>query len=104
MTRNNDKKTKNSLPERVVSLALWKAVMSVLGIISVSALGSIWATVSVFNTVPFRVAALEEEMVVVKITFMPLDLSLEKWKNNDLQHAELMRKLDVLQASINALK
>ena len=110
MTTHNDQKTKGLLPERMVRIALWKAVMSVLGIVAVSSLGSVWATVSVFNTVPFRVQAIEtdvltikEELKAGKDIYMSLALSQEKWKNNDLQHAEIIKRLDLLQASINRL-
>lgn len=90
--------------ERVVRIALWKVVLSVLGIVAMSSLGTVWATVSVYNTVPFRVTAAEQQILDMKKSFMPLDLATEKWKNNDTQHADIIRRLETMQVSIDKLK
>lgn len=46
-----------------------------------------------------RVEALED----IKLEFMPLDLSTEKWKNNDREHTTLMTKLDKIDVKIDRL-
>ena len=46
-----------------------------------------------------RVKALEE----LNKKFMPLDLSLEKWKNNDLQHTIIDNKLDLIDTKIDKI-
>ena len=46
-----------------------------------------------------RVVALENE----QIKFMPLDLSLEKWKNNEADHTSIEKKLDILDGKIDRL-
>jgi hypothetical protein len=90
--------------EKVFRISLNKAIISVLGIIAISALGSVWATISLFNSVPFRVDAVENQIVEMRKSFMPLDLSMEKWKNNDKQHEEIIRRLDVIQTTLGRLK
>ena len=46
-----------------------------------------------------RVKALEN----LNDKFMPLDLSLEKWKNNDLQHTVIDNKLNLIDTKIDRL-
>ena len=46
-----------------------------------------------------RVTALEDS----NNKFMPLDLSTEKWRNNDLQHAIIEKKLDLIDVKIDRL-
>ena len=46
-----------------------------------------------------RVKALEEN----NEKFMPLDLSMEKWKNNDLQHTVIEKKLDLIDTKIDLM-
>ena len=46
-----------------------------------------------------RVVALENE----QIKFMPLDLSLEKWNNNEADHTSIEKKLDILDGKIDRL-
>ena len=46
-----------------------------------------------------RVKALEEN----NTKFMPLDLSTEKWRNNDAQHISIEKKLDIIDTKIDRL-
>ena len=46
-----------------------------------------------------RVVALEKEQT----KFMPLDLSLEKWNNNEADHTSIEKKLDILDGKIDRL-
>lgn len=46
-----------------------------------------------------RVEALED----IKLEFMPLDLSTEKWKNNDKEHKDLSAKLDKIDVKLDRL-
>jgi hypothetical protein len=96
--------------ERVISLALWKAVVIVFVAVLGSAGASIWTTINVFNTVPFRVTAVETEILTVKQaikdvsnTYMSLAVSNERWKVNDEQHKEIISKLDRLTTAVNDL-
>ena len=46
-----------------------------------------------------RVKALEE----LSNKFMPLDLATEKWRNNDLQHTIIEKKLDLIDTKIDII-
>ena len=46
-----------------------------------------------------RVEALEN----MDKEFMPLDLSTEKWKNNDKEHIEIMKKLDTMDVKLDII-
>ena len=46
-----------------------------------------------------RVKALEDNGQ----KFMPLDLAIEKWKNNDLQHTAIDNKLNLIDTKIDRL-
>ena len=38
-----------------------------------------------------------------KKSYMPLDLSMEKWKNNDTMHIQIEKKLDMMDGKIDRL-
>lgn len=67
--------------------------------------------VSVFNGfILLNIAPLKREVVAngeqiedFKKTYMPLDLSQEKWKNNDRIQAEIKLKLDNMENKIDRL-
>ena len=93
------------------TIDLWKAVAILFTAILGSAGAGVWGTLRVANTIPFRVNAVEQQIIEIKKTiedtndkFMPLDLSQEKWKNNDSQHSEIIRRLDVIQTTLGRLK
>ena len=46
-----------------------------------------------------RVKAIEENSQ----KYMPLDLSMEKWKNNDASHIMIEKKLDIIDAKLSRL-
>ena len=52
------------------------------------------------------VAPLEKRVVAVELNmqnYMPLELSLEKWKNNDASHALIEKKLDNIDGKVDRL-
>ena len=97
--------------ERVISIALWKAVAIVVSAMLGSAGVGLYGSLATINNDHFTVLAIDKEiasikqdLVEIKVSFMPLDLATEKWKNNDKQHEEIIKKLDGIQLSINRLK
>jgi hypothetical protein len=98
----NDKINTNK-EERIISLALWKAV----GIMVVAMLGSagagLWGAVATVNSDHYSVLAIQREISDLDSRYMPLNLSLEKWKNNDDKHNEIIKKLDSLTTAVNNL-
>lgn len=72
-------------------------VFTFVGALGLGAFGML----SFINTAPFRISAMEMEIKEIKSDikeqqslYMPLDLSTEKWKNNEAQHVEIVKKLD----------
>jgi hypothetical protein len=101
---------KNNKEPSVITITLNKAIIIVATSILVSAGGAIWATLAVANTIPFRVSAIENQLVEIRKTvdenndkFMPLDLSQEKWKNNEATHLTIEKKLDAIEAKVDRL-
>ena len=88
---------------RIITLSLNKALLIFSSAIIASVGGSVWATISIFNTVPFRVSAIEQQITEMRQNFMPLDLATEKWKNNDVQHSQIEKKLDSIEAKVDKL-
>lgn len=57
-----------------------------------------------------NVAPLQREVIAngesiknIENTFMPLDLSMEKWKNNEANHLQIEKKLDTITIKIDRL-
>jgi hypothetical protein len=91
------------IPEKVIRIGFGKAITILVGAVLASAGSAVWATLAVANTIPLRVVALEAEVTKIESQFMPLQLSTEKWKNNDYQHAEIIRRLDAIQTTLGRL-
>ena len=96
--------------ERTISLALWKAVLIVVTAMLASAGAGLYGALGTINNDHYTVMAIDKEiasikqdLVDIKVSFMPLDLAAEKWKNNDAQHAEIIKKLDIIQSEIRKL-
>jgi hypothetical protein len=52
------------------------------------------------------ISPIEKRVVALEISiknYMPLELSLEKWKNNDASHALIEKKLDNIDAKVDRL-
>lgn len=90
--------------EKTISLALWKAVGILLFAVIGSAGAGLWGAVVTLNSDHYTVMALAKDVESIEKNYMPLDLSQEKWKNNDYQHAEIIRRLDVIQTTLSRLK
>ena len=88
----------------VIRIDVWKAIVIVFTAMLASAGGGLWGALAIANTIPFRVDAMEKSIEEMKTNFMPIDLSTEKWKNNDKQHEEIIRRLDVIQTTLGRLK
>ena len=103
--------TLNSLPERTITLDLWKAI-AIMGTAMLGSAGAgLYGSLATINSDHFTIRALDgeisnlkEQLNDVNLKFMPLDLASEKWKNNDKQHDEIIRRLDVIQTTLGRLK
>lgn len=89
------------------TITLKNAIPIIIGSMLVSAGAAIWGTLAVANTIPFRVDAMEQNIVDIKADiknqaelFMPLDLSTERWKNNDIQHENITKQLDRIENAL----
>ena len=89
--------------ERTISLALWKAVLIVVTAMLASAGAGLYGAMATVNSDHYAVIAITKDIEQIKENYMPVNLSLEKWKNNDLQHAEIIKKLDIIQQEIGKL-
>ena len=50
-----------------------------------------------------RLDAVELAIENEKSIYMPLGISLEKWKNNDTMHIQIEKKLDIMDGKIDRL-
>ena len=106
----NDKFVTNTEP-KVLRIDLWKAI-AIMGTAMLASAGAgLYGSLATINSDHFTIRALDneiselkEELNGVNIKFMPLDLSSEKWKNNDYQHDEIIRRLDIIQTTLGRLK
>ena len=89
---------------KTITIDLWKAV----GIMVVAMLGSagagLWGAMVNINSDHFAVVAITKDITEIKNNYMPVDLSMEKWKNNDRQHEEIIKRLDVIQTTLGRLQ
>ena len=93
-----------TVASKTIRIDLWKAVGVLVTAMLVSAGGGLYGALAVANTIPYRVSAVEEKIDDMSVKFMPLDLSQEKWKNNDRQHEEIIRRLEIIQTTLGRLK
>lgn len=94
----------NLISEKVIRVGLGKAIAILATAILGAAGASVWATLRVANTIPFRVDAVEAEVKNIKNDFMPLNLSLEKWKNNDEYHKLVISRIDTVEKKVDEIK
>jgi hypothetical protein len=88
----------------VIRIDLWKAVLIVVTAMLGSAGAGLYGAMATLNSDHFAVVALVEDVKGIKENYMPLNVSNEKWKNNDYQHGEIIRRLDVIQTTLGRLK
>ena len=98
----NDKIAPPSEP-KTITIDLWKAVIIVVTAMLGSAGAGLWGAMVNINSDHYAVVASIKDIAEMKVNFMPLDLSTEKWKNNDYQHSEIIRRLDVIQTTLGRL-
>ena len=94
----------NNIPRKIITISIWKAILVVVTAVLGSAGASIWGTLAVANTIPFRVSAIETEIIDIKKDFMPYTLSIEKWTTNEKEHVAIGKKLDVIEIKIDAIR
>lgn len=88
----------------IITISIRKAI-SVMALAVFSSAGAgVWAGISTVNSDHFKIMAIEATVKEMKKDYMPLDLSTEKWKNNDTQHTEIMTKLDDILDELKTLK
>ena len=99
-----------STQPKTITIDLWKAVVIVVTAMLASAGAGLWGAMVNISSDHYAVVAItkdisemKDDLVAIKISFMPLDLSSEKWKNNDKQHEEIIRRLDVIQTTLGKL-
>lgn len=97
--------------DRVVRIGIWKAGGIVFTTFVAGFAGSLFIRFNTAVSLPGRVDAIEENITSIqtsieklKGSFMPLDMSTEKWKNNDKQHDEILKRLDLIQGVLMTLK
>lgn len=97
----NENTTPNLTKSKVIEISVFKATGIVATAILASAGASIWGTLSVANTVPFRVEAIENNISKIQqqidnetSLYMPRELADEKWANNSKDHTAIDKKLD----------
>lgn len=102
--------TKNNKNQNIVTITLNKALLIVATAVLTSLGAGIWTAFNFVNSAPFRISAMEDKIEEIKIVvddnnqkFMPLDLSTEKWKNNDKEHADMIKKLDAIDSKLDRL-
>lgn len=94
--------------ERWVHISLGKAIawgaVVVAGAFLAGFGGSLFVRFNLSLSVPGRVDALEEQVNEIQTKFMPLDLSSEKWKQNEQNHIEVSKKLDQIENKIDNIR
>jgi hypothetical protein len=97
--------------DRVVRIGIWKAAGIVFTTFVAGFGGSLFVRFNTAISLPGRVDAIEEDVISIeqsikdlKGSFMPLDMSTEKWKNNDRTHEEILKRLDLIQGVLMTLK
>jgi hypothetical protein len=97
--------------DKTIKISLWKALAIVFTAILGSAGASIWGTLAIANTIPFRVNAVEAEIKTIqqemkdeKSIYMPLQLSEERWKTNESDHDKIEKKLDTIESIVNSIR
>jgi hypothetical protein len=98
----NDQITTNE--PKTITIDLWKAIVIVVTAMLASAGAGLWGAMVNINSDHFAVVAITKDIAEIKTNYMPVDLSMEKWKNNDSQHSEIIRRLDVIQTTLGRLK
>lgn len=98
----NDKNIIPSEP-KTITIDLWKAVVIVVTAMLASAGAGLYGAMANINSDHFAVVAITKDIAEIKTNFMPVDLSTEKWKNNDETHRQIMTKLDNLTVAVNGL-
>ena len=92
-------KSGNLVSEKVIRIGVSKAVVIFATAVIGSAGSAFWAGLRIANAIPFQIQAIEKEVAEMKgdhAKLMPLDLSLEKWRNQERVNAEITKKLDIL--------
>lgn len=96
-------KSGDLVSEKVVRIGLNKAILIFATAVLGSAGASFWGGLRLANAIPFQIQAIEKEVDAMKndhAKLMPLDLSLEKWKNQEKVNEQTLRKLDVLDQKV----
>ena len=99
----NDKNQNINEP-KTITLSMWKAIIIVVTAMLASAGAGLWGAMVNISSDHYAVVAITKDIAEMKVSFMPLDLATEKWKNNDKQHDEIIRRLDVIQTTLGRLK
>ena len=85
-----------AIEKDTLTIGIRKAV-SVMALSVFSSVGAgIWVGFATVNSNHFKIIALEQTIKDMKDDYMPVNLLNEKWRNNDLQHEEMLKKLDYI--------
>lgn len=106
----NEKNTIDPIKPKAIEVSVLKAATIVITAVLASAGASVWGTLSLVNTVPFRVEAIEIEIDKIQAQidgsasiYMPRELSEEKWSTNTKDHQIIDKKLDQIITNQNIL-
>lgn len=92
---------------KVVRISINKAIVIVATAILSSAGVSFWGGLRLANAIPFQIQAIEKEVDEIKADhtkFMPLDLSMEKWKTNEDNFKKVEKRLDSIESKIDTIR
>lgn len=102
--------TTPSIKPKAIEVSVFKAATIVITAVLASAGASVWGTLSLVNSVPFRVEAIEIEIDKIQAQidgsasiYMPRELSEEKWANSAKEHQAIDKKLDQIINNQNIL-
>lgn len=92
------------LPGKVLEISIWKGLAIVASTFLAGLGGSLFIKFNLALSLPGRVDAIEKEVAVMQTSFMPLNLSLEKWKNSDAALVTINKKLDQIESKIDDIR
>lgn len=95
------------VPNKIIRIGFWKAIVIIVTAMLGSAGTAFWTGISVASTIPFRVDAMEKEIVQLKEVdknAMPVTISLEKWKNQEAFNVRIDNKLTAIDSKLDTIR
>jgi hypothetical protein len=99
----NQKQDGTLVEEKVLRIGLNKAIAVVITAIVGSAIASIFGTLAVANTIPFRVDAIEKIVEQLPDVYMSKVMSDQKWKYQENFNDRIEKKIDRISEAMGIL-